>query len=71
MLITDRYHKKQSLLIKKVQSIINPNLTTGFTGLVGKVGEKKTISRRRRGGEKKRGQRARRARGSNLGPAAC
>ena len=46
-----------------------------LTLLVGKV-QKKTISGRRKeeksaGGEKKCAQRARRTRGSNLGPAAC
>ena len=50
---------------------INPNLTTGFTGLVGKVRKKLSPEGGREGGEKKRAQRARRARGSNPGPAAC
>ena len=46
----------------------NPNLTTGFTGLVGKV-RKNYLPKEegREGGEKKRAQRARRARGSNPG----
>ena len=54
------------------QECINPNLTTGFAGLVGKV-RKNYLPKEegREGGEKKRAQRARRARGSNPGPAAC
>ena len=48
---------------------VNPNT---FAGLVGKV-RKKLYPKEdgREGGEKKRAQRARRARGSNLGPVAC
>ena len=42
---------------------INPNLTAAWVGKVRKKGGRK-------GGEKKRAQRAR-ARGSNPGPAAC
>ena len=52
----------------------NPNLTTGFTGLVGKVRKKLSPEGGRKEGrveKKKRAQRARRARGSNPGPAAC
>ena len=47
----------------------NPNLTTD---LVGKVRKKLSPKGGRKGGwRKKRAQRARRARGSNMGPAAC
>ena len=57
------WQRKQSLLC------VNPNT---FAGSVGKV--RKNYLRKeegREGGEKKRAQRARRTRGSNLGPAAC
>ena len=55
-----------------ILSWFNPNLTTGFTGLVGKV-RKNYLPKEegREGGEKKRAQRARRAQDSNPGPAAC
>ena len=46
----------------------NPNT---FAGLVGKVRKKLSPEGGREGGEKKRAQRARWARGSNPGPAAC
>ena len=47
----------------------NPNT---FAGLVGKVREKLSPEGGRKGGwKKKRAQRARRAQGSNPGPAAC
>ena len=50
-------------------SWINPNLTAG---LVGKVRKKLSPEGgRKEGWRKKRAQRARRARGSNPGPAAC
>ena len=50
-------------------SCFNPNT---FVGLVGKVRIKLyPEGEGREGGEKKRAQRARRARGSNPGPAAC
>ena len=56
-----------------IEHSINPNLTTGFTGLVGKVRKKNYLPKEegRDGGEKKRAQRARRGQGSNPGPAAC
>ena len=50
-------------------ALINPNT---FMGLVGKVQIKLSPEGGRKGGwRKKRAQRARRARGSNPGPAAC
>ena len=55
---------------KSYDHLINPNLTVGW---VGKMRKKTYLPKEeeREGGEKKRAQRARRARGSNPGPAAC
>ena len=79
-LIEDKQKKKKKKREKREifyypqsPTAFNPNLTTGFTGLVGKVWKKLSPKGGRKGGwrKKKRAQRTRRARGSNPGPAAC
>ena len=59
----------ENLFTEFTSYMINPNT---FVGLVGKVQKKLSPEGGRQGGwRKKRTQRARRARGSNPGPAAC